>query len=255
MSQLSKDFKNRNYPRYWWHKFHENNFEPDIYRLLTHAQRRVIKKWFLTTDRDHSSGEINVSAIGIICSLINSSKVKNVVELGRWTGYSTFFIGLTLKRMGKIRGQDRTLFSFDIREDLTNFSEKYLRKLKLLGQVKLYLADSGGEISTQLYKNAASGKIDVLLIDTDHTHKQAMRDLSNWYELVAPSGFIVLHDSSIWATKLGSTPDAGVRIAINEFFLNKGDSILRINDFSENHPDMTSVYPDGCGLTIIQKTM
>ena len=125
----------------------------------------------------------------------------------------------------------------------------------MLRNVKLHLADSGSEESTQLYEKDSPDKIDLLLIDTDHTHAQAMRDLSNWYELVALGGFIVLHDSSIWATKLGSTPDAGVRIAISDFFLNKNDSILRINDFSESHPDLVSVYPDGCGLTIIQKTM
>jgi hypothetical protein len=44
-----------------------------------------------------------------------------------------------------------------------------------------------------------------------------------------------------------------VKKAISEFFQDRNAEIIAFNSPSRVHPEPASVYPDGCGLTLIQK--
>ena len=253
MYSVSKGFSDNTSLRYWWHHSELNRFEPDAYGILKFHQKLFLRRWFKETDKKYSSGEINVSAITLILGLINSSRVTNVVELGRWVGYSTLLIGMQLKRMDFKRSSSPKLLSYDIRDDLTDFVSKYVKRLKLSNHVELVVCDSRSSQAIKIASQEMPGGIDLLLIDSDHTYAQAIAELNAWYDLVNPGGYIVLHDSSEWATVIGSVQDGGVKKAISEFFQERNAQIIAFNSSSRVHPEPASVYPDGCGLTLIQK--
>ncbi len=253
MFRVSSGFSENISLRYWWHHSELNRYEPDVYRILKFRQKRIIRKWFKETDKKYTSGEINVSAITVILALINSSRIVNVVELGRWVGYSTLLIGLQLQRMDFNRQKSPKLLSYDIREDLTLFVTKYVKRLNLSKYVEIVVCDSRSQEAIDIASRELNGGIDLLLIDSDHTYAQAIAELRTWYDLINPGGYIVLHDSSEWATVIGSVQDGGVKRAISEYFQNISVEVISLNSTSRVHPEIASVYPDGCGLTIIQK--
>jgi hypothetical protein len=80
-----------------------------------------------------------------------------------------------------------------------------------------------------------------------------LRELDMWYEVLETGGFIVLHDTSLFAASLDKSNRGGVREAVLEWSALNRPEILTINGFVEGGYPGQYPYLDGCGLSIIQK--
>lgn len=98
------------------------------------------------------------------------------------------------------------------------------------------------------------GKADLVFVDADHTYPFAKRDTAKALTLVRPGGWIVWHDYT-WLPE--NRECAGVTRAVNEFFLQHGDSFhIARTRFAIHHVAPTvavtradRVAEDACGRT------
>lgn len=235
--------------RYWWFRLKQTGYTPDVIALLSHKEKRALKKWFDWTDKTNSGiGESNIPLISKLVSLVNANGISNMVQLGHYTGYSSLFVGSTFKRMGKGH-----LFSVDIDPWATNLADQLVTKAGVSQFLTHYIGDSASIDSLKAAKSKLN-EIDLIYIDSDHTYKHAKAELELWWPAIKPGGILVMHDSSVFATSFGNVPDQGVKVAADEFFKKMKLNYLNLNAEvgADVDPDKL-VYLDSCGILIAQK--
>lgn len=115
-----------------------------------------------------------------VLELLNSQnrKFNNILDIGVYDGGTSISLSYFTSK----------LFSLDISpcryklDDLTkNCDYKYLKGNSQLPQVVQQVHD-------------IVGKVDVLMIDGDHTYEGSLNDYKNYHDMVNPNGIIIFHD-------------------------------------------------------------
>jgi predicted O-methyltransferase YrrM len=245
-----KFFHTQTGDRYWWFKTPGANYMPDAMRLLSRRQMGALLWWYKKTDRKNEGiGECAIPAITFLTGFINGNNISRFVQLGHYTGYSSLFVAATFKRMGG----DRRFLSIDIDPWATSYANRLARLAGVSRFVHHVEGDSADVQNVQLAISEL-GEIQLVFIDTDHTHEHSMKEIAAWWPALKPGGILILHDSSTFATTFGSTPDAGVKATIEENFGNLKLGAININqEIDASGKKFDSTYLDGCGISIIQK--
>lgn len=105
---------------------------------------------------------------------------KTIVELGTCQGGSTLFMLFAAD-------QDATLTSVDLGGRRPEYLQEVIRDPRL----KLIKGDSCDQAIVQQLRGAP---IDLLFIDTDHTHAQAKKEWAAYSPLMAPGAIVMMDD-------------------------------------------------------------
>ncbi|HEU5395904.1 MAG TPA: hypothetical protein VFV81_01965, partial [Verrucomicrobiae bacterium] len=109
--------------RYFWHKWAHSDFVPPIYSFLDDEEWFLLQTWFKETEMLRIIGESTVPFMSWLQALVMGNRLRRIVQLGTYSGYSSLLMGFMLRRMG-IKGG---LLSSDIDQMTTDFANKYVR--------------------------------------------------------------------------------------------------------------------------------
>jgi predicted O-methyltransferase YrrM len=251
-SNRSIEFSGKSHGRYWWFLSTQARYVPPIFQFLTDDEWEVMNSWYCASEREYplGTGECNVPAMCLIMGLVMGNNLSRVVQCGHFVGFSTLLLGLMAKHMQ----HKHAVFSIDINPDVTNFTAKWTRAAGLDEFVRLHVGDSADAKASQSARDYLGGSPQLIFIDSSHACAHTMSELSLWYPLIQPGGFVVLHDVSEYAVAFDAEGGCGVRAAIREWSDRNGLHPLLINDFcTDRHYGDRLVYKDACGLGIMQK--
>lgn len=243
-------FSNKLHNRYWWHKVKGNEFVPLIYDFLNEEEWCVLSDWFTQTELEYAStGEAGIPPLSFIMGLVSGNAIDRIVQCGHYVGYSTLILGFLLRKMGKIH----SLYSIDIDQNVTEFTQSWLDKAMLNDYVTLKIADSSHAAEPSEAARYLNGSPQLVFIDSSHQYEHTLAELDLWYPEICPGGFIILHDSSKFAKNFDRNNGRGVINAIIDWTTKNKVNYLNINGFVDGGSPGDYPYLDGCGLAIIQK--
>ena len=175
--------------------------------------------------------QISVTQAYFFQFFIKTNKIKNILEIGTFTGYSALSMGLAIPKDGNIT-------CLDINKETSEAAKNFFKKANLDKKMKVIL---GPAINT-LKKLKDKKKIfDMIFIDADKENYKNYYDLS--LELVKKSGFILV-DNVLWHGDVAD-PNKNDRLTniIREFnsFIKKDDRVEK------------TILPLGDGVTICRK--
>jgi len=237
------------HPRFWWN---QNNPEmlPYVYRAMEPDQLKLIGEWFDDTASRNLTGETSIPAISIITALISSASISRIVQLGHFAGYSTLMVGYCFVNS---RSPGR-LVSIDIDPEVTDYTRKWVERAGLSSRITLLCGDSSDRSLAEQSTSDLDGAPELIFLDSSHAYEHTLSELDLWYPLLRPGGMILLHDVSEFASQYDATHQGGVNRAIGEWSQRTDADVISINRSvteAQSHDDV--IYPDGCGLGIIQK--
>lgn len=119
--------------------------------------------------------------------LVQLCGVKNIIEVGVYTGYSSLAMALALP-------EDGCLLACDISEEYTSIARRYWAKAGVSSKIDLRLAPAAETLQT-LRDDGAAGRFDMAFIDADKAN------YDKYYEhclaLLCQGGLIVV-DNVLW---------------------------------------------------------
>jgi predicted O-methyltransferase YrrM len=251
LPQRSREFRQREHDRFWWHKLADTDYVPSIYAALSDAEWAVLQEWYDETEATGHIGEINVPAMCLIQGLISGGAVRRVVQLGHYYGYSSLVLGFVLRAMNARPG----LVSIDIDEAATVFTDRWVRRAGLSDHVSLLVGDSAAESSVRWAEDELGGEPQLILVDSSHQYRHTLTELDRWVPQLPVGAIMTLHDTSRFAQAWDPTGEGGVRRALDEWLpLHPEVASLSLNAFTKPGDDGDAlVYKDACGLGILQK--
>jgi len=246
------NFKEKEHNRYWWYKLSDTDYIPPVIANLKDEEWQILNQWFIETELKYPSpGEISIPGISFLAGLIGGNGVRSIVQCGHYVGFSTLILGFLLRSMGK----ESALYSIDLDEDSTKFTQKWLDKASLNKQVKLKLSNSSDaklpKLASEYFGNNPP---QIVFIDSSHQYSHTLEELDLWYDAIPVGGFLILHDVTSFAATFDSSGKGGVLLAVEEWSKKKGVKSFLINSFVDGTQELdTLVYKDGCGIGVIQK--
>jgi len=175
--------------------------------------------------------QISVTQAYFFQFFIKTNNIKNILEIGTFTGYSALSMGLSIPKDGRI-------ICLDINKETSEVAKTFFKKAKLDKKIQIIL----GSATNTLKKLKDDKKMfDMIFIDADKENYKTYYNLS--LDLIKRNGFILI-DNVLWH---GNVAD-----------LNKIDrltSIIReFNSFikKDNRVEKT-ILPLGDGVTICRK--
>jgi predicted O-methyltransferase YrrM len=246
----SLTFSNSTEPRLWWHRLPRSSYVPPIYTSLTDEEWQLLQDWFEETTRQNLIGECVVPIMSLLHGLIMGSGIQRIVQLGTHAGYSALLLGFSLRQMNV----QHALFSFEIDEAFCCFAREWLDRAGLSSIVQVELRSSLDSASPQLARSYLGGAPELVFLDSSHEYRQTLDELDAWYPVLAPGGFIVLHDTSEFAASFDVTQQGGVHRALREW--RDAHPEVEVISLNRNVPAMKTpemVYQDFCGAGLIQK--
>ena len=175
--------------------------------------------------------QISVTQAYFFQLFIKTNSIKNILEIGTFTGYSALSMGLATPKDGNIT-------CLDINKETSKVAKKFFKKADLDKKVKIIL----GPALNTLKKFKDDQKIfDMIFIDADKENYKNYYDLS--LELVKKNGFILI-DNVLWHGDVVDT--------------NKNDRLTNIirefNSFIKKDDRIEKTFlPLGDGVTICRK--
>ncbi len=165
--------------------------------------------------------------------LVEMIRPKNVLEIGTFTGYSAIAMSYGLPKDGRI-------FTFDINDELEDFTRKWIDGSRCASQI-VYTIGDVAEILPDFCKQQGNLVFDLAFIDGNK------RQYVEYYELVkkhiSPGGYI-LADNTLWD---GHVVDAAY---------NRDSQTIGIREFNDHvAADKTAeklILPIRDGLTIVR---
>ena len=175
--------------------------------------------------------QISVTQAYFFQFFIKTNNIKNILEIGTFTGYSALSMGLAIPKDGNIT-------SLDINKETSEAAKNFFKKANLDKKVKVIL----GPAMNTLKKLKDDKKIfDMIFIDADKENYKNYYDLS--LELVKKNGFILV-DNVLWHGDVAD-PNKNDRLTniIREFnsFIKKDDRVEK------------TILPLGDGVTVCRK--
>ena len=148
------------------------------------------------------------------------------------------------------------LFTLEIRASLCEYAHGWLARADLLDFVWIEHRSSLDSKSPGLAMDYLGQAPELILIDSSHEYEATAQQLEAWYPVLAPGGFIALHDTSKFAASFDATHAGGVARALKEWRRKhpavEAFSLNAEIDVMEPPPP---VYQDACGVGLIQKPL
>ncbi len=245
---IAEAVRDRDHIRFWWHAHADRGYEPDIYRVLSRDERELLLAWYDETLERKLVGEMAVPMAAAVLGFVNGSGNRRIVQLGHFAGYSCLMLGWALQRMGAERG----LFSIDLRETHTEYTESWLARAQLSEYVGLHTSDSADPACVEAAREYLGGEPTCVLIDSSHQYAHTLAELDLWYGAIAPGGLMFLHDASPMAAQYDRAGDGGVRRALDEWLARPGAPSAITLLGPDKHGD-AGPYADPSGLCVVQK--
>ena len=175
--------------------------------------------------------QISVTQAYFFQFFIKTNKIKNILEIGTFTGYSALTMGLALPKDGNI-------ICLDINKETSEIAKNFFKKANLDKKMKIIL---GPALNTLKKLKEDKRMFDMIFIDGDKENYKNYYDLS--LELVKKNGFILV-DNVLWHGDVAD-PNKNDRLTniIREFnsFIKKDDRVEK------------TILPLGDGVTICRK--
>ena len=175
--------------------------------------------------------QISVTQAYFFQFFIKTNKIKNILEIGTFTGYSALTMGLALPKDGNI-------ICLDINKETSEIAKNFFKKANLDKKMKIIL---GPAINTLKKLKEDKRMFDMIFIDGDKENYKNYYDLS--LGLVKKNGFILV-DNVLWHGDVAD-PNKNDRLTniIREFnsFIKKDDRVEK------------TILPIGDGVTICRK--
>ena len=175
--------------------------------------------------------QISVTQAYFFQFFIKTNNIKNILEIGTFTGYSALSMGLAIP-------QDGNIICLDINKKTSEVAKNFFKKANLDKKMKIIL---GPAINTLKKLKEDKRMFDMIFIDGDKENYKNYYDLS--LELVKKSGFVLV-DNVLWHGDVAD-PNKNDRLTniIREFnsFIKKDDRVEK------------TILPLGDGVTICRK--
>ena len=175
--------------------------------------------------------QISISQAYFFQFFIKTNNIKNILEVGTFTGYSALSMGLVIPKDGNIT-------CLDINKETSEVARNFFKKANLDKKIKIIL----GPATNSLEKLKDDKKIfDMIFIDADKENYKNYYSLS--LELVKNNGFILI-DNVLWKGDVADpVKNDQLTNVIREFnsFIKKDDRIEK------------TILPLGDGVTICRK--
>ena len=175
--------------------------------------------------------QISISQAYFFQFLIKINNIKNILEIGTFTGYSALSMGLVLPKDGKIT-------CLDINDETSEAANNFFKKANLDKKIKIILAPAIESLNK--LKNDKK-KFDMIFIDADKENYKNYYNLS--LDLVKNDSYILV-DNVLWKGDVAdpSKNDQLTKV-IREFnsFIKKDDRVEK------------TILPLGDGVTVCRK--
>ncbi len=236
----------------WWHRRAGSDYVPPIYSCLTEDEWNLLREWFADTTKRDWGGEVAVPLMSLLHGFVMGNIVTRIVQLGTFAGYSALLLGFFLRQMRARHG----LFSLEIGANLCEYTNDWLARADLLDFVRVEHRSSLDPGSPGLAIDYLGGAPQLIFIDSSHEYEATVRELEAWYPGLAAGGFIVLHDTSKFATSFDVTKAGGVARALKEWHQkHPGVETFSLNAQVNVMEPPPPVYQDACGVGLIQKPL
>lgn len=246
----SRAFSSAAEARFWWHRVPQHDYVPPIYAGLTDAEWELMSDWYTDTTRENLIGECAVPVMSLLHGLIMGNGIRRLVQLGTFSGYSTLLLGFFLRQMGAERG----LCTFEIGEPLCAYTQRWVSRAALDSFIKIELRSSLDPAAPGVAAEYLRGAPELIFVDSAHEYASTLAELEFWYPALAVGGFIVLHDTSVFAAGFDVTEKGGVRRALREWRVAHPEAeSFFINETVSAQETAGLVYQDFCGAGLIQK--
>ncbi len=175
--------------------------------------------------------QISVTQGYFLQLIIKLNNIKNILEIGTFTGYSALTMALSLPK-------DGALICLDKNKKSSISAENYFKKAKLDRKIKIIVNNALESMENLLNKK---NKFDLIFIDADKENYKKYYNLS--YQLLNKNGLIII-DNVLWKGKI-SKPDKNDRLT----------NIMRdFNNFLKNDDRVEkTILPLGDGITICRR--
>lgn len=174
--------------------------------------------------------QISVLQANFLQFIIKIKKIKNCLEIGTFTGYSTLAMALSTPKNGKILTIDKDKIS-------QNIARKFLFEANVSNKVKMLTGD-GLLLLEEIYKKKE--KFDLIFIDADKENYISYFNYS--VKMINNNGLIVI-DNTLWKGEVLS--------------MNSKDKLTKIiknfNNYIKNYNINKYIMPLGDGFTICFK--
>ena len=206
----------------------ENYISDNTYSLHS-IQKEIIE--YNKTLGDLKRMQVSVTQAYFFQLMIKLNNIKNILEIGTFTGYSALSMGLSLPI-------DGTVTCLDIDKEKSKKAEYYFRKSNLENKIKIIIAPAL-ESMNELIKQKKI--FDLIFIDADKENYKNYFNLS--LELLNENGLMII-DNVLWKGAV-SNSDNNEKLTkvIREFNL-----YVRKDDRVEK-----TILPLGDGVTVCRK--
>ena len=175
--------------------------------------------------------QISVTQAYFFQLFIKTNNIKNILEIGTFTGYSALSMGLSIPKDGSVT-------CLDINKETSEIARAFFKKADLDKKIKIILEPA---INTLKKMKDDKKMFDMIFIDADKENYKNYYNLS--LALVKKNGFILI-DNVLWHGDV-TDPNKNDRLTsiIREFnsFIKKDDRIEK------------TILPLGDGVTICRK--
>ena len=206
----------------------ENYISDNTYSLHS-IQKEIIE--YNKTLGDLKRMQVSVTQAYFFQLMIKLNNIKNILEIGTFTGYSALSMGLSLPI-------DGTVTCLDIDKEKSKKAEYYFRKANLENKIKIIIAPAIESMNEQIKQKKI---FDLIFIDADKENYKNYFNLS--LELLNENGLMII-DNVLWKGAV-SNSDNNEKLTkvIREFNL-----YVRKDDRVEK-----TILPLGDGVTVCRK--
>ena len=175
--------------------------------------------------------QISVTQGYFLQLIIKLNNIRNVLEIGTFTGYSALTMALSLPK-------DGTVICLDKNKDTSTNAEDYFKKANLDNKIKIIVNNALKSMENLLNEK---NKFDLIFIDADKENYKNYYNLS--YQLLNNNGLIII-DNVLWKGEVSK--------------LDKNDRLTNVirdfNNFVRNDDRVEkTILPLGDGITICRK--
>lgn len=154
-------------------------------------------------------GSSNASIMSLLYTLIYTCRLRNVLQLGTYVGFSALVMGDALKKV------DGRLITVDPDERVNRIAQDYIRRADLQ---RVVVFQEGSSIDTvTLAFLSREAPFDLIYIDSLHNYDHAKQELALYWPMLRPSGYLCLDDASKAAVAFDTSDQGGVYRAVEEW--------------------------------------
>ena len=187
-------------------------------------------------EHNNSLGEIKRMQISVTQGyfmqfIIKNNKIKKILEIGTFTGYSALTMALVIDDDGNITCLDKN-------KETSNIAINFFKKAKVDNKINL-ICDNASNILRKLVKK--NNTFDLIFIDADKENYINYYEFA--YNLISKNGLIII-DNVLWK---GEVADLSKNDKLTNIIRKFNEHIKKDNRIEK------TILPIGDGLTICKK--